>query len=93
MKSRIRLFTLLVAVALLIGGLMVVTGGASAGVALKGKVAVILDVGGRGDLSFNDMGFKGTDEAAADFGLQMDAIQSASDADYLPNTRNAAVSG
>ena len=57
---------------------------------LKGKVAVILDVGGRGDLSFNDMGFKGTDEAARDFGLEMVEIQSATAADYLPNIRNAA---
>ena len=57
---------------------------------LKGKVAVILDVGGRGDLSFNDMGFKGTDEAARDFGLEMVEIQSATAADYLPNVRNAA---
>jgi basic membrane protein A len=57
---------------------------------LKGKVAVILDVGGRGDLSFNDMGFKGTDEAAQDFGLEMVEIQSATAADYLPNIRNAA---
>jgi len=60
---------------------------------LKGKVAVILDVGGRGDLSFNDMGFKGTDEAARDFGLEMIEIQSATAADYLPNVRNAARSG
>ena len=60
---------------------------------LKGKVAVILDVGGRGDLSFNDMGFKGTDEAARDFGLEMVEIQSATAADYLPNVRNAARSG
>ncbi|HDH99117.1 MAG TPA: BMP family ABC transporter substrate-binding protein, partial [bacterium] len=61
--------------------------------ALKGKVAVILDVGGRGDLSFNDMGFKGTDEAARDFGLEMIEVQSATAADYLPNVRNAARSG
>ncbi len=56
---------------------------------LKGKVAVVLDVGGRGDLSFNDMGFKGTDEAAEAFGLEMVEIQSASATDYLPNLRNA----
>ncbi len=60
---------------------------------LKGNVAVVLDVGGRGDLSFNDMGFIGTDRAAADFGLKMVEIQSASAADYLPNVRNAARSG
>lgn len=58
--------------------------------ALKGKVAVVLDVGGRGDLSFNDMGFKGTDQAAKDFGLQMVEVQNASGADYLPNLRNLA---
>ncbi len=55
-----------------------------------GKVAVVLDVGGRGDLSFNDMGFKGTDQAADDFGLEMVEVQSATAADYLPNLRNLA---
>ncbi len=63
------------------------------GVALPvwaGRVALILDVGGRGDLSFNDMGFKGTEEACADFGWEMVEIQSATSADYLPNIRNAA---
>lgn len=59
----------------------------------KDKVAVILDVGGRGDLSFNDMGFKGTDQAAKDFNLDMTEIQSATAADYLPNIRNAARTG
>jgi len=59
----------------------------------KGKVAVVLDVGGRGDLSFNDMGFKGTDEAAKDFGYDMVEIQCATAADYLPNLRNVARTG
>lgn len=58
--------------------------------ALAGRVALILDVGGRGDLSFNDMGYKGTEEACADFGWEMVEIQSATSADYLPNIRNAA---
>ncbi|HUT70002.1 MAG TPA: BMP family ABC transporter substrate-binding protein [Desulfatiglandales bacterium] len=84
---RVSIFT----VAMLVLGLVMIPGAAQA--ALKGKVAVVLDVGGRGDLSFNDMGFKGTDKAAADFGLQMVEIQSASAADYLPNVRNAARSG
>jgi len=60
---------------------------------LKGRVAVVLDVGGRGDLSFNDMGFKGTDQAAHDFGLEMVEVQSATAADYLPNLRNLARTG
>ena len=59
----------------------------------KGKVAVVLDVGGRGDLSFNDMGFKGTDQAAKDFGYEMVEIQCATAADYLPNLRNLARTG
>lgn len=59
----------------------------------KGKVAVVLDVGGRGDLSFNDMGFKGTDQAAKDFGYDMVEIQCATAADYLPNMRNVARTG
>lgn len=90
MKSNVKLAvsTLLVAL-LVLGGLML----PSVHSQPKGKVAVILDVGGRGDLSFNDMGFKGTDQAAKDFGLQMDEIQSASASDYLPNVRNAARSG
>ncbi len=61
--------------------------------ALKGKVAVVLDVGGRGDLSFNDMGFKGTDQAAKDFKLQMVEVQNATPEDYLPNLRRLARTG
>jgi basic membrane protein A len=58
-----------------------------------GKIAIVLDVGGRGDLSFNDMGFVGADRAAAEFGLQVTEVQSASAADYLPNFRNLARTG
>ncbi|MCK4394665.1 BMP family ABC transporter substrate-binding protein [Candidatus Bipolaricaulota bacterium] len=57
------------------------------------QVAIVYDVGGRGDLSFNDMGFKGTDQAAKDFGLEMVEVQSATAADYLPNVRNLVRSG
>jgi len=59
----------------------------------QGKVAIVLDVGGRGDLSFNDMGFKGTDRAAEEFGWDMVEVQSASASDYLPNLRNLARTG
>ena len=58
-----------------------------------GKIALVLDVGGRGDLSFNDMGFKGSDEAVANLGVEVIEIQSNSAADYLPNMQNAARSG
>ncbi len=72
--------------------LMLIVGVSLLGMA-AGKVAVVLDVGGRGDLSFNDMGFKGTDQAAKDFGLQMIEVQCATGADYLPNIRNVARTG
>jgi len=58
-----------------------------------GKIAIVLDVGGRGDLSFNDMGFAGADRAATEFGLEITEVQSASAADYLPNFRNLARTG
>lgn len=58
-----------------------------------GKIAIVLDVGGRGDLSFNDMGFAGADKAATEFGLEITEVQSASAADYLPNFRNLARTG
>ena len=57
------------------------------------KVALVLDVGGRGDLSFNDMGFKGADEAVEKLDVELVEIQSNSAADYLPNLQNAARSG
>ncbi|MBU0595807.1 BMP family ABC transporter substrate-binding protein [Candidatus Bipolaricaulota bacterium] len=77
---------------LLVLSLVLVVGISLLGMA-AGKVAIVLDVGGRGDLSFNDMGFKGTDEAAAEFNLTMVEVQSASGNDYLPNFRNLARTG
>jgi basic membrane protein A len=84
---RVSIFT----VAMLLVGLVIVPGATHA--ALKGSVALITDVGGRGDLSFNDMGYVGAEKAIADFGLKLVEIQSATAADYLPNVRNAARSG
>ncbi len=54
------------------------------------KIAVVSDIGGRGDLSFNDMAFKGGEEAEEDFGVEMVEIISKTEADYLPNLRAAA---
>jgi len=77
---------------LLVVALVLTLGLSVAGLA-AGKVAVVLDVGGRGDLAFNDMGFKGTDQAAKDFGLSMVEVQCATGADYLPNLRNLSRTG
>ena len=81
---RIKLAAVLFMVVAVVGGPLVGTAQAA------GKVALVVDVGGRGDLSFNDMGFKGADEAVAKFGMELVEIQSNSAADYLPNLQNAA---
>jgi basic membrane protein A len=88
MKTRSKLLVAMLTAVILVVSFMAVPWMTMA--ALKGRVAVVLDVGGRGDLSFNDMGFMGTDRAAEDFGLKMVEIQSATAADYLPNVRTAA---
>ena len=56
----------------------------------KIKIAVVSDIGGRGDLSFNDMAFKGGEEAEEAFGLEMIELISETEADYIPNLETAA---
>ncbi len=56
----------------------------------KVKIAVVSDIGGRGDLSFNDMAFKGGDDAGRDFGVEMVELISKVEADYVPNLTTAA---
>lgn len=58
--------------------------------ALVKKIAVVSDVGGRGDLSFNDMGYKGGAEAEKAFGVKMVELVSKTEADYVPNLETAA---
>lgn len=58
-----------------------------------GKIAIVYDVGGRGDLSFNDMAYLGVKRAADELGLEVTEVQSNSENDYLPNLRSLAKSG
>lgn len=53
----------------------------------SGALAIVFDVGGRGDLSFNDMGALGGDRAKAELGVRVQEVESASTADFLPNLR------
>jgi basic membrane protein A len=48
------------------------------------KVAVLFDVGGEGDLSFNDMAALGARRAASDFGVKVDFATPKSLADMVP---------
>ena len=57
------------------------------------RVAIVLDVGGRGDQSFNDMAFAGAQRGADEFGWEVVDIASDTPSDYLPNVRNAARDG
>lgn len=59
----------------------------------KDKIGVVLDVGGKGDLSFNDMAILGAQKAAAKYGMEYTILQSASEDDYLPNLRSLADDG
>ncbi|MEM4971746.1 MAG: BMP family ABC transporter substrate-binding protein [Sulfolobales archaeon] len=54
------------------------------------KIAIVSDIGGRGDLSFNDMAFKGGDDAKRDFGVGVIELISKTQEDYIPNLRTAA---
>jgi len=58
--------------------------------AQKIKIAIVSDIGGRGDLSFNDMAFKGGDDAKRDFGVEVVELVSKKEEDYIPNLRTAA---
>lgn len=57
------------------------------------KICIVYDIGGRGDLSFNDMAYLGGSKAARDFNLVLTELQSRSESDYLPNLRTLARSG
>lgn len=53
----------------------------------KPGLAIVYDIGGRGDLSFNDMGAMGGDRAERELGVRFQEVESASTADFLPNLR------
>ncbi|MGC9181681.1 MAG: BMP family lipoprotein [Thermogladius sp.] len=59
----------------------------------KYKIAVVYDIGGRGDLSFNDMAYMGAMRAKQELGVDVREVQSVTEQDYLPNLRTLASSG
>jgi basic membrane protein A len=69
-------------------------GGGSSGTSTasekKGAIAIVYDVGGRGDLSFNDMAYLGASKAAKDFNLDLVELQSNSEDDYAKNLETLA---
>ncbi|MCE4614214.1 MAG: BMP family ABC transporter substrate-binding protein [Desulfurococcales archaeon] len=59
----------------------------------KTKIAVLFDVGGRGDLSFNDMAYMGAENAAKDFGVTVNFLTPKSTTDMEPLLRQLSESG
>lgn len=59
----------------------------------RDSIAIVYDIGGRGDLSFNDMAYLGGNRAAKDFNLKLKEVQSTTEADYLPNLRTLSKEG
>jgi len=62
-------------------------------VAQKDSVCLVYDIGGRGDLSFNDMAYLGAKMAHEKLGLNIVELHSKSQDDYLPNLRTLAKQG
>ena len=91
MRNQVNPSWRLAAVLCLAGILSVIAVGGHAASTRNERIVVLLN--GRGDLSFNDMAYKGVADAARDFGFQMEAVQNTTIADALPNLRNLARTG
>ena len=61
--------------------------------AKKIRIAVLFDVGGRGDLSFNDMAVLGAERAKKDFGVEIDYQTPKSTSDMVPLLESLSKSG
>jgi basic membrane protein A len=86
MRKFLRLFAVLAVLSLVAaacggdedGGETGTTGGATGETALAGEdvtVGLVYDIGGRGDLSFNDSAAAGLDEAEQEFGIQVQELE------------------
>jgi basic membrane protein A and related proteins len=57
------------------------------------RAAMVTDVGGLGDQSFNDSAFAGLERAEQEFGIQINVLESASPTDYVGNLTQLAENG
>ncbi len=71
------------------------TDGRTAAAAKPGtvKAAMVTDVGGLGDRSFNDLSYAGLQQAQAEFGVQIKVLESREIADYASNIDQLAHAG
>ena len=57
------------------------------------KVGLVTDIGGLNDRGFNQLAFQGLKQAESDLGVEIRALESKSDADYIPNLEQLANDG
>jgi basic membrane protein A len=55
-------------------------------------VTMVTDTAGLGDQNFNDITYKGGEDAVAQYGITFEVIESQNEADYVPNLSQAAES-
>jgi basic membrane protein A and related proteins len=57
------------------------------------QVGLVTDIGGLNDRGFNQLAFQGLKQAESDLGVEIRALESKSDADYIPNLQQLADDG
>ena len=95
MRTRIGLISLLLSLSLVIaacggggGG-----GGQGGGGGADVRPALVLDVGGLGDQSFNDSAYAGLQRAKQEFNVETETLESSSPTDYVDNLTQLADAG
>src|SRR5829696_1386743 len=68
-------------------------GGGGGGGGAEVRPALVLDVGGLGDQSFNDSAFAGLQRAKKEFNVETETLESSSPTDYVDNLTQFADSG
>ncbi len=57
------------------------------------KVGLVTDIGGLNDKSFNQLAYEGLQQAESELGVEIKALESKSNADYIPNLQSLAEEG
>src|SRR5215213_11166362 len=68
-------------------------GGDGGGGTAEVRPALVLDVGGLGDQSFNDSAYAGLQRAKREFNLETEALESSGPTDYVDNMTQLADAG
>ena len=93
MRTRIGLISLLLSLSLVIAACGGGGGGGQGGGSTEIRPALVLDVGGLGDQSFNDSAFAGLQRAKKEFNVETETLESSSPTDYVDNLTQFADSG